>query len=126
MMLYLIPPLSPGQSPDLPAGTVYRVLSSRDDLHTDSAGNKCHVIQSEDLLDLEPVPKEQFEALGDLKDCISPWETVKEPEDKDAQFVTEQAALIDRIYGPESAKSISIKEAVSIALAPVVIKKVGG
>lgn len=132
-MLYLLPI----PSPDLPAGTRSRVISTRDDLHFDSAGMPCHVLQSPDELDLEKLPEEQLPALGfkdfDEADKYSQpnkngeeiWEIAV---DKEAAVQAEIAAILERAYPGQTEKILSAKLAVMQAVsAPVgVVKRVGG
>lgn len=121
-MLYLLP--SP-DSLDLPEGTKYRFLSSRTDLFKDSAGNGCHVLESDAELDFEKVPEEQLPALGDTTNCIERWVEHKVI-DKDAMFQAEMEATAARIYGTENFKTLSMRQAITDALAKQIdIKPVG-
>jgi hypothetical protein len=117
-MLYLLP-ASAADCLDLPDGTRYRVLSTRQDLFRDSQGQGSHVLQSDSLLDFEPVLPEDFDKLGsqeDLDKCIESFIKHKAI-DKDAEFSSQVSALAERIYGVGSEKTLTMKQAVDEVLA---------
>jgi hypothetical protein len=141
-MLYLLPP-----DFDLPAGTLFRTLSTRNDLHFDSSGTGCSVIQTPDAIDgLEEVPPEQWGFLGfasqeDIdayktvdRDGNENWDVVP---DKDAEFQDSLSALIADKYGSDSEKAIQVQntftasmESIGIKIKPIGIKpgpiRIGG
>jgi hypothetical protein len=66
---------SANTTPDLPVGTKYRVLSTRDDLLD---GN--WIMQVEGACSLTPATESQIAILGDITGCITEWVTAQAPE----------------------------------------------